>query len=107
MPVILNFSNGSVLPENELEALRHIARSNQNDTITIGGRNMRLHYIPFMDGFSVEPISGGLRDRLGARGTPISQTAWQDNLTEVTLFCRHTAYIWSRSKQPRLCRKAS
>ncbi|EGR7518700.1 T3SS effector protein NleG8, partial [Escherichia coli] len=25
MPVILNFSNGSVLPENELEALRHIA----------------------------------------------------------------------------------
>ncbi|EJF8114462.1 T3SS effector protein NleG8, partial [Escherichia coli] len=27
MPVILNFSNGSVLPENELEALRHIARS--------------------------------------------------------------------------------
>ena len=69
MPVILNFSNGSVLPENELEALRHIARSNQNDTITIGGRNMRLHYIQFMDGFSVEPISGGLRDRLGARGT--------------------------------------
>ncbi|MCM4996074.1 T3SS effector protein NleG8, partial [Escherichia coli] len=56
MPVILNFSNGSVLPENELEALRHIARSNQNDTITIGGRNMRLHYIQFMDGFSVEPI---------------------------------------------------
>ncbi|EOR5681728.1 T3SS effector protein NleG8, partial [Escherichia coli] len=54
MPVILNFSNGSVLPENELEALRHIARSNQNDTITIGGRNMRLHYIQFMDGFSVE-----------------------------------------------------
>ncbi|MBB7623279.1 T3SS effector protein NleG8, partial [Escherichia coli] len=45
MPVILNFSNGSVLPENELEALRHIARSNENDTITIGGRNMRLHYI--------------------------------------------------------------
>lgn len=58
MPVILNFSNGSVLPENELEALRHIARSNQNDTITIGGRNMRLHYIQFMDGFSVEPIPG-------------------------------------------------
>ncbi|MCZ9113658.1 T3SS effector NleG family protein, partial [Escherichia albertii] len=35
--------------------------------ITIGGRNMRLHYIQFMDGFSVEPIPGGLRDRLGAR----------------------------------------
>ncbi|EHC0647692.1 DUF1076 domain-containing protein [Escherichia coli] len=69
MPVILNFSNGSVLPENELEALRHIARSNQNDTITIGSRNMRLHYIQFMDGFSVEPIPGGLRDRLGARET--------------------------------------
>ena len=67
MPVILNFSNGSVLPENELEALRHIARSNQNDTITIGGRNMRLHYIQFMDGFSVEPIPGGLWDHLGAR----------------------------------------
>lgn len=67
MPVILNFSNGSILPENELEALRHIARSNQNDTITIGGRNMRLHYIQFMDGFSVDPISGGLWDRLGAR----------------------------------------
>ncbi|HBP8730156.1 TPA: T3SS effector protein NleG8, partial [Escherichia coli] len=28
MPGILNFSNGSVLPENELEALRHIARNN-------------------------------------------------------------------------------
>ncbi len=107
MPVILNFSNGSVLPENELEALRHIARSNQNDTITIGGRNMRLHYIQFMDGFSVEPILVDFGTILGQESLIISQTARQDNLTEVTLFCRHTAYIWSRGKLPRLCRKAS
>ncbi len=29
---------------------------------------MRIYYISFMDGFSVEPIAGGIWDRPGAKG---------------------------------------
>lgn len=107
MPVILNFSNGSVLPENELEALRHIARSNQNDTITIGGRNMRLHYIQFMDGFSVEPILGGLWDHLGAREAHHLADSLTRQLNGGNTFLQAYSLYLSRGKLPRLCRKAS
>ncbi|EOJ9695139.1 T3SS effector protein NleG8, partial [Escherichia coli] len=33
MPVMLNLSNGRMLPESELEALRNVARSNQSDVL--------------------------------------------------------------------------
>lgn len=67
MPVMLNLSNGRMLPESELEALRNVARSNQSDMLLAGGRRFRLHHISFMDGFSVEPIPGGFLDRIGER----------------------------------------
>ncbi|ENY7776696.1 T3SS effector protein NleG8, partial [Escherichia coli] len=58
MPVMLNLSNGRMLPESELESLRNVARSNQSDILLAGGRRFRLYHISFMDGFSVEPILG-------------------------------------------------
>ncbi|EFC1641692.1 DUF1076 domain-containing protein [Escherichia coli] len=67
MPVMLNFSIGSRLPESELEALRNVARSNQSDMLIVGIHNMRLHHISFMDSFSVEPVPDRLRDHFGAR----------------------------------------
>lgn len=68
MPVILNFSSERVLSESELEALRHVGRVSQSEQLVVRGRTMRLHHISFMDSFSVEPVSGGLLDRLSARG---------------------------------------
>ncbi|CAD5742681.1 T3SS effector NleG family protein [Escherichia coli] len=56
MPVILNLSNERQLPENEVEALRNVARSNQSDMLIVGVHNMMLHHISFMDSFSVEPV---------------------------------------------------
>ncbi|EED1231014.1 T3SS effector E3 ubiquitin-protein ligase NleG [Escherichia coli] len=67
MPVILNFSSERVLSESELEALRHVGRVSQSEQLVVRGRTMRLHHISFMDSFSVEPVSGGLLDRLSAR----------------------------------------
>ncbi|MRE16564.1 DUF1076 domain-containing protein [Escherichia coli] len=67
MPVMLNLSNGRMLPESELEALRNVARGNQSDMLLAGGRRFLLHHISFMDGFSVEPIPGGFLDRIGER----------------------------------------
>lgn len=63
MPVMLNLSNGRLLPATELEALRNVARSNQSDVLLV----FRLHHISFMDGFSVEPIPGGVLARIGER----------------------------------------
>ncbi len=65
MPVMLNFSNGSILPESELEALRNVARNNLSDVLLVGRRSLRLHYISFMDGFSVDLIPNRFRDRIG------------------------------------------
>ncbi|EPH5898360.1 DUF1076 domain-containing protein [Escherichia coli] len=57
MPVILNFSARSTLPENELEALRYIVRHNQNDVaITTNQRQMAIRYVESVNGFSVTPI---------------------------------------------------
>ncbi|CBG90798.1 T3SS effector NleG family protein [Citrobacter rodentium] len=67
MPIMLNFSNGRILPESEVEALRNVARSNQSDVLLVGSRSLRLHHISFMDGFSVEPIPGSFLDRIGER----------------------------------------
>lgn len=67
MPVMLNLSNGRMLPASELEALRNIARSNQSDVLFVGSRSFRLHHISFMDGFSVEPIPGGFLECIGER----------------------------------------
>jgi hypothetical protein len=33
----IKLSNGRLLPKSELEALRNVARSNENDTIIAGG----------------------------------------------------------------------
>ncbi|EOL5679715.1 TPA: hypothetical protein ACV18R_004905, partial [Escherichia coli] len=35
MPIFLNFTAGSILPENELASLRYIVQQNQNDTVII------------------------------------------------------------------------
>ncbi|CTR69370.1 T3SS effector NleG family protein [Escherichia coli] len=67
MPVMLNLSNGRMLPESELESLRNVARSNQSDILLAGGRRFRLYHISFMDGFSVEPIPGSFLERIGER----------------------------------------
>ena len=67
MPVMLNLSNGRMLPESELEALRNVARSNQSDVLFIGSRSFRLQHISFMDGFSVEPIPGVFLECIGER----------------------------------------
>ncbi|CTY25453.1 MULTISPECIES: T3SS effector NleG family protein [Escherichia] len=67
MPVMLNLSNGRMLPASELEALRNVARSNQSDVLFVGSRSFRLHHISFMDGFSVEPIPGGFLECIGER----------------------------------------
>ncbi|HCS7568320.1 TPA: T3SS effector NleG family protein, partial [Escherichia coli] len=67
MPVMLNLSNGRMLPESELEALCNVASSNQSDILLAGGRRFRLHHILFMAGFSVEPIPGGFLERIGER----------------------------------------
>lgn len=65
MPVILNISERRPLPEVEVEALRDIARHNPTETLIVGQRRMTLHYIQFMDRFSVEPLPGTLFERLG------------------------------------------
>ncbi|MCV5934923.1 T3SS effector protein NleG8, partial [Escherichia coli] len=65
MPVMLNLSNGRLLPATELEALRNVARTNQSYVLLVGSRSFRLHHISFMDGFSVEPIPGGVLARIG------------------------------------------
>lgn len=104
MPVILNFSSERVLSESELEALRHVGRVSQSEQLVVRGRTMRLHHISFMDSFSVEPVSGGLLDRLSARG---QQKIWRYSLTEAILFCRHSVYIWNRAVQPHVRAKTS
>lgn len=53
------------MPEVEVEALRDIARHNPTETLIVGQRRMTLHYIQFMDRFSVEPLPGTLFERLG------------------------------------------
>lgn len=55
MPVMLNLSNGRLLPATELEALRNVARSNQSDVLLVGSRSFRLHHISFMDGLVMTP----------------------------------------------------
>lgn len=116
MPVILNFSSERVLSESELEALRHVGRVSQSEQLVVRGRTMRLHHISFMDSFSVEPVSGGLLDRLSAadcwialvqEGIAFSQKIWRYSLTEAILFCRHSVYIWNRAVQPHVRAKTS
>ncbi|CTW10555.1 T3SS effector NleG family protein [Escherichia coli] len=67
MPVILNFSNGSTLTPREVDAVRHVARHNNPETIIAGERHLRVHHIPGLDGFQVEAIPGSLLDRFGDR----------------------------------------
>ena len=67
MPVMLNLSNGRLLPASELEALRNVARSNQSDVLLVGGRSFQLHHVSFMDGLSVDPIPGSFLERIGER----------------------------------------
>lgn len=107
MPVILNFSSERVLSESELEALRHVGRVSQSEQLVVRGRTMRLHHISFMDSFSVEPVSGGLLDRLSARGHRLLAEIWRYSLTEAILFCRHSVYIWNRAVQPHVRAKTS
>lgn len=46
MPIFLNFTAGSILPENELASLRYIVQQNQNDTVIIKERyKMDIRYI--------------------------------------------------------------
>ena len=67
MPVILNFSNGSTMTPREVDAVRHVARHNNPETIIAGERHLRVHHIPGLDGFQVEAIPGSLLDRFGDR----------------------------------------
>ncbi|KAF0954757.1 T3SS effector NleG family protein [Escherichia albertii] len=65
MPIILNISGGRSLPENELEALRGIVRSNQTETFIVGNRRLTARHIPLVSSFSVEARPGSLFERLG------------------------------------------
>ncbi|HGU4608565.1 TPA: hypothetical protein ACHJ2D_RS25870, partial [Escherichia coli] len=52
MPIFLNFTAGSILPENELASLRYIVQQNQNDTVIIKERyKMDIRYIESVNGF--------------------------------------------------------
>ncbi|EEY2016750.1 T3SS effector NleG family protein, partial [Escherichia coli] len=57
MPIVLNFTAGSILPENELASLRYIVQQNQNDIAIIKGRyQMEIRYIESVNGFTVTPV---------------------------------------------------
>lgn len=57
MPIFLNFTAGSILPENELASLRYIVQQNQNDTVIIKERyKMDIRYIESVNGFTVNPV---------------------------------------------------
>ncbi len=86
MPVILNISERRPLPEVEVEALRDIARHNPTETLIVGQRRMTLHYIQFMDRFSVEPLPGTLFERLGdGRHRRLAENLETQHRAELTL----------------------
>lgn len=107
MPVMLNLSNGRLLPASELEALRIVARSNQSDVLLVGGRSFQLHHVSFMDGFSVDPIPGSFLERIGERRHRQLADSLERQLNGGSSFCRHSVCIWSKLAQLHLCRKVS
>ncbi len=96
MPVMLNLSNGRMLPASEQEALRNVARSNQSDVLFVGSRSFRLHHISFMDGFSVEPIPGGFLECIGERSQRQLADSLEKQLNGGNSFCRSSVCIWSK-----------
>lgn len=107
MPVMLNLSNGRLLPASELEALRNVARSNQSDVLLVGGRSFQLHHVSFMDGFSVDPIPGSFLERIGERRHRQLADSLERQLNGGSSFLQAFSLYMEQTRSAHLCRKVS
>ncbi len=70
-----------------------ISQDNPTETLIVGQRRMTLHYIQFMDRFSVEPLPGTLFERLGdGRHRRLAENL-ERQLNGGALFCRKSQHI--------------
>ncbi|ENU4998765.1 DUF1076 domain-containing protein [Escherichia coli] len=68
MPVTtLSIPSISQLSPAEVQSLQDAARLESGIRISIGSGQYSVHYVQLLDGFSVEPVRGGLLDRLLGR----------------------------------------
>ncbi|EES1406435.1 DUF1076 domain-containing protein [Escherichia coli] len=68
MPVTtLSIPSISQLSPAGVQSLQDAARLESGIRISIGGGQYSVHYVQLLDGFSVEPVRGGLLDRLLGR----------------------------------------
>ncbi|EKQ9095780.1 DUF1076 domain-containing protein [Escherichia coli] len=68
MPVTtLNIPSISQLSPAGVQSLQDAARLESGIRISIGSGQYSVHYVQLLDGFSVEPVRGGLLDRLLGR----------------------------------------
>ncbi|EFB6535438.1 T3SS effector protein NleG8, partial [Escherichia coli] len=68
MPVTtLSIPSISQLSPARVQSLQDAARLESGIRISIGSGQYSVHYVQLLDGFSVEPVRGGLLDRLLGR----------------------------------------
>ncbi len=86
MPVMLNLSNGRMLPASEQEALRNVARSNQSDVLLLEAGVFDFIIFHLWTDLVWNPFRAVFWSALGSGVSVSSLTVWRNSSMEGTLF---------------------